>query len=429
VSPQLERIAEKAKAEPKLCFTALAHHLTEEFLRETWQGLNKKGAAGVDGISVAEYAEDLEGNIHQLVERLKAHSYQAPQVRRVHIPKAGNPAKLRPLGIPTVEDRLLQAAVARLLGPIYEADFLDCSYGFRPGRTAHEALAEVRKAVLTGEAQWVAEADIKAFFDHLDHAWLMRMLKLRIGDPWILRLIGKWLKAGILDQGQVTTPEEGTPQGGPLSPLLANIYLHYVLDLWFTLHVRPRCTGPAKLVRFADDYVVLFAEQKDAERFTEVLPKRLGKFGLSLAEEKTALVPFGRKHWRAGQSHPHHFDLLGFRHHLGTDRKGRMAVIRIPGPKSVRKFLGNVKQWLRTHRHDRPSEQQRVLSQKLRGYYQYFALWHTMPKLQMVAREVRRQWKATLQRRSQRGRRLTWEAWKRKAWFDLPQPRLLHRTV
>jgi RNA-directed DNA polymerase len=195
----------------------------------------------------------MEGNIHQLVERLKAHSYQAPQVRRVHIPKAGNPAKLRPLGIPTVEDRLLQAAVARLLGPIYEADFLDCSYGFRPGRTAHEALAEVRKAVLTGEAQWVAEADIKAFFDHLDHAWLMRMLKLRIGDPWILRLIGKWLKAGILDQGQVTTPEEGTPQGGPLSPLLANIYLHYVLDLWFTLHVRPRCTGPAKLVRFADD--------------------------------------------------------------------------------------------------------------------------------------------------------------------------------
>ncbi len=332
------------------------------------------------------------------------------------------------LTVPTVEDRLLQAAIARLLGPIYEADFLNCSFGFRPGKTAHQALAEVRAAVITGAAQWVAEADIKSFFDTLDHAWLMRMLELRIGDPWILRLIRKWLKAGILDQGTVTTPEEGTPQGGPLSPLLANVYLHYVLDLWFTHVVCPQCQGSAKLVRFADDYVALFALQADAEKFARALPKRLAKFGLTLAEEKTTLIPFGRRHWVRNQSHKHHFDLLGFRHHLGTDRHGHMAVIRIPCPKSVRKFLSSVAMWLHKHLHNRPSEQHRMLVQKLRGFYQYFALWHTLAKLATVRDEVRRLWLAALRRRSQRGR-LTWEAWRRKEWFALPQPKILHRTV
>jgi group II intron reverse transcriptase/maturase len=377
---------------------------------------------------MSAYAENLDGNLKDLVRRLKTHSYQAPNVRRTYIPKAGNPTQLRPLGIPTVEDRLLQGAVSRLLTPIYEADFLDCSYGFRPGRTAHQALAEVRAVVTNGAAQWVAEADIKAFFDCLSHEWLMRMLELRIGDPWILRLIRKWLKAGILDHGTVTTPEEGTPQGGPLSPLLANVYLHYVLDLWFTRVVRPRCRGSAKIVRFADDDVALFALQQDAERFASVLPKRLAKFGLSLAEEKTKLIPFGRRHWVPGQSHDHFFDLLGFRHHLGTNRHGQMIVVRVPCPKSVRKFLGGVAEWLKHHLHDRPAEQQRVLAQKLRGFYQYFALYHTRPKLGTIRDEVRRLWHAALRRRSQRGR-LTWEDWQRKPWFELPEPKLIHRTV
>jgi group II intron reverse transcriptase/maturase len=428
VSPELERIGQLAQADPKLRFTALAHHLDEEFLRETWQGLNKRGAAGVDGVRMEAYGENLEENLKDLVQRLKAHSYQAPNVRRTYIPKAGNPAKLRPLGIPTVEDRLLQAAVSRLLAPIYEADFLECSYGFRPGRTAHQALAEVRLAVIKGEAQWVADADIKGFFDHLDHAWLMRMLERRIGDPWILRLIRKWLKAGILDQGTVTTPAEGTPQGGPLSPMLANVYLHYVLDLWFTRVVRPHCRGAAKLVRFADDYVALFALQQDADQFAAVLPERLAKFGLTLAEEKTKLIPFGRRHWIPGQSHEHFFDLLGFRHHLGTNRHGRMTVVRIPCPKSVRKFLSGVREWLQRHFHNRPSEQQRVLAQKLRGFYQYFALYHTLPKLGAVRNAVRLLWRTALRRRSQRSR-LTWEEWQRKPWFELPQPKLIHRTV
>lgn len=256
----------------------------------------------------------------------------------------------------------------------------------------------------------------------------MRMLEVRIGDPWILRLIRKWLKAGILDQGTVTTPEEGTPQGGPLSPLLANIYLHYVLDLWFARAVRPRCHGSAKLIRFADDYVALFALQQDAEGFAAALPERLAKFGLSLAEEKTKLIPFGRRHWVRGQSHDHFFDLLGFRHHLGTNRHGQMIVVRIPCPKSVRKFLSGVSEWLEHHRHDRPADQQRMLAQKLRGFYQYFALYHTLYKLTTVRDEVRRLWLAALRRRSQRGR-LTWEEWQRMPWFVLPQPQLLHRTV
>lgn len=428
MSPQLERIAEKAKAEPDLRFTALAHHLSEDFLRETWQGLNKRGASGVDGVSMQEYAEDLDENLPNLVEALKAHRYRAPMVRRVYIPKAGNPAKTRPLGIPTAEDRLLQAAVARILGAIYEADFLECSYGFRPGRSAHQALADLNTAVRTGAAQWIVEADIQGFFNHLDHEWLMRMLELRIGDPWILRLVRKWLKAGILDEGQASTPTEGTPQGGPLSPVLANVYLHYALDLWFERVVRPRCRGRAQLIRFADDFVALFALQEDAERFASALPKRLAKFGLSLAEEKTKLLPFGSRHWVSGQSHPHHFDFLGFGHHLGTDRRGRMAVIRIPSPKSVQKFTASTKEWMRRHMHDRPMEQQRVLAQKLRGFYQYFALWHTTTKLRAVQQEVYRHWAWVLGRRSQRGRRPMAE-WNPKPWFQLPAPKVLHTRV
>ena len=424
----LERIAYRAKADPACRFTALAHHLTEDFLRDTWQRLNRKGAPGVDHATAKEYAANLDDNLKRLVEGMKRRYYRAPHVRRVFIPKAGNPLKLRPLGVPTFEDRLLQSAVSRILSAIYEADFLDCSYGFRPGRTAHQVLTAVRDEVMFGGAQWVYEADIRSFFEVLDHAWLMRMLELRIGDPWILRLTRKWLSAGIFDHGQVTTPEQGTPQGGPISPVLANVYLHYALDLWFEKVVRPRCEGKATLVRFADDFVVLFQNETDAKRFAAALPTRLAKFNLTLAEEKTHLLPFGRRHWRSGQSHPHHFDFLGFRHHLGTDRKGRMTVVRVPSPKSVQKFLAEVKEWLQQHMHYRPQDQQAVLTRKLLGFYQYFALWHTTRKLRGVMLEVRQLWKHTLERRSQRGAR-TWTRWIRHPWFTLPLPKLLHRTV
>ena len=281
---------------------------------------------------------------------------------------------------------------------------------------------------MLGGAQYVYEADIRSFFDVLDHDWLTRMLALRIGDPWILRLTRKWLSAGIFDHGQVTTPEHGTPQGGPISPVLANVYLHYALDLWFEKVVRPRCLGKATLIRFADDFVVLFQSEMDAKRFAEALPTRLAQFNLTLAEEKTHLLPFGRMHWRSGQSHPHHFDFLGFRHHLGTDRNGRMAVVRIPSPKSVQKFLAGVKEWLSQHMHDRAQDQQAALARKLQGFYQYFALWHATRKLHGVKLEVLKMWKHTLEHRSQRATR-TWAQWKRHPWFALPAPRLVHRMV
>ena len=254
MSTNLDDIAYRAQQQPAVRFTALAHHLTEEFLEETWQMLNAHGAPGLSGETMAAYARVRRFRIAKLVERLKAHAYRVPPIRRVYIPKPGQPQKQRPLGIPEVEDRLLQAAVSRLLTPIYEADFRDSSYGFRPGRSPHDALRAVEQTVMRRPIREVFEADIRGFFDHIQHDWLMKMLALRIGDPGILRLIQKWLRAPIVEpDGRHVRPTEGTPQGGPISPLLGNIYLHYALDLWFEKVVQPACVGKAYLVRFADD--------------------------------------------------------------------------------------------------------------------------------------------------------------------------------
>jgi RNA-directed DNA polymerase len=428
----LARILAKAKAEPQLRFTSLYHHLYVDtvFLTETWLQMNHHGAAGVDRVSIRAYEEHLQENLRDLTARLARQGYRVPMVRRAYIPKPGQPDKKRPLGIPTVEDRLVQASVARLLSAIYEADFLECSYGFRPGRSAHHALAAIRHAIYEGWAQYVYEADIRGFFDHLDHAWLMRMLELRIGDPRILRLIRKWLRAGVLDGEQVLQPGEGTPQGGPISPLLANVYLHYALDLWFTKVIQPKLRGRAQLIRYADDFVVLFARREDAEAFGVLLQRRLAKFGLETAPEKTRVLPFGTRTWKAGGHRGVHFDFLGFRHHLGTSRRtGRMVLIRHPSPKSLHKFLTATKEWIRRHR-DRltPEEQQQALSRRLRGFYQYFALWHCVRKLTYVHREVLRAWRTQLRHRSQRSPQ-AWAYWRRQPWFCLPTPKLLHPTV
>ena len=355
---------------------------------------------------------------------------KAPPVRRVYIPKPGQPAKLRPLGIPTVGDRLLQAAGARILSAIYEADFLESSYGFRPKRSAHDALGAIESVVHTRPIHWVFEADIRGFFDHLDHQWIERMLRVRIGDPWILRLIGKWLRAPIDDQGARTRPTEGAPQGGPASPILANIYLHYVLDLWFERVVKPRCRGEAYLVRFADDFVVLFEDGRDAQRFAEALPRRLAKFSLQVAEEKTRLLPFGRRVWAHTQSRPRAratFDFLGFRHVMGATRQGRFRLVRIPTPKSVRKFYLAAKQWVQTHRHVPPARQQQELILRLRGFYQYFGYGTAVPVLSRVQQALYRVWWQSLRHRSQRSPR-GWSEWTAKPWFHLPTPRVTQRT-
>lgn len=429
--PDLTPITRKATADPQCQFTALAHYLSEDFLEDTWQRLNPRATAGIDRQTVADFAAQRATAIPALVAQSRRHQYLAPPVRRVYIPKPGQPSKLRPLGIPTVADRLLQAAVARLLSAIYEADFLDSSYGFRPRRSAHDALATIEQVVATHPIRWVYEADIRRFFDHLDHQWLERMLRLRIGDPWILRLIGKWLRAPIDDQGTRTRPTAGVPQGGPSSPVLANVYLHYVLDLWFDRMVKPRCRGEAHLVRFADDFVVLFEEAGDAQRFAQALPQRLAKFGLTVADEKTRLLPFGRRVWTQTRQAPRTrdtFDFLGFRHVMGTTRRGHFQVVRIPTPKSVRKFYLATKAWLQANRHAPPTVQQRGLDQRLRGFYQYFGYGTCLPVLSRVRLALYRAWRQSLQRRSQRGAR-TWGAWLRHPWFRLATPRVTQRPT
>ncbi len=429
MSTQLLKIAQRAKREPKARFTSLAHVLSPEFLLETWGQLNRKGAGGIDGQSVAEFEENLEGRIEDLWQRLRAGRYQAPPVRRVEIPKGDG--KTRPLGIPTVEDRLLQRAVARILNAIYEQDFLECSYGYRTGRNPHMALKALRDQVVTGKVRHVYETDIRGYFTNINHKWLRKMLALRVGDPVITGLIGKWLQAGVMEHGVVARPEAGTPQGGPISPCLANVYLHYALDLWFEKRVKRDMQGEAYLTRFVDDFVVAFQYKRDAERFDRRLRSRMQRFGLELADEKTRMILFGRFARQRAEvcgMRPVTFEFLGFKHVNGTDAKGRYAVVRIPSEKSCSKFLEHTRQWLRRHRHWRRRDQQRHLASQLRGFYQYFALNRCVPKLERVRYHVERQWRHAIKRQSQR-HHVFWSYLRSRSWFTLPKPKVLHPVV
>lgn len=425
MTTKLDEITDKARTNPKLQFTALAHLLTPDFLTETWGGMNRRGAAGVDQETTKDFESNLEARCHDIVVRLKARRYQAPPVRRVEIPKGGG--KTRPLGIPTVEDRLVQRAVARILQAIYETDFLPCSYGFRPGKSPHDALRALRNQLMAGGVTTIFETDIRGFFDHLGHDWLMRMLRLRIGDPVILRLIEKWLRAGALIDGIVVRTEEGSPQGGPISPLLANIYLHYVLDLWFTRRVTKGCQGRVYLTRFADDFVAGFEFQQDATRFAKQVEKRLEEFGLQLAPEKTRLLSFGRiPTMYVGNTGS--FDFLGFRHTCGTDRKRKFAVIRIPSQKSRRKFLDAVKRRLQAAMHASGWEQRTILERMLNGFYRYFGLYYCKKKLVLIRQYVLRLWRWALRRRSQ-NHQAWWHRLLRKPWFHLPFPPLVSQPT
>lgn len=316
VSPKLERIAKLAKQAPEMAFTSLSHHIDADWLREAYRRTRKDGATGVDGQSAEQFAVDLEGNLKSLLDRAKSGTYRAPPVRRVHIPK-GDGTKTRPIGIPTFEDKVLQRAVAMALEAVYEQDFLDCSYGFRPRRSAHDALETLRHQLMRMEGGWVLEVDVKAYFDTVVHEHLREMLRRRVRDGVLLRLIGKWLKAGVMEDGSLSHPDAGTPQGGVISPLLANIYLHEVMDVWFERDIKPRLRGRACLVRYADDALMVFSQEGDARRVLDVLPKRVGKYGLSLHPDKTRLVKFCRPGKSpppdgGGGSQPGSFDLLGF---------------------------------------------------------------------------------------------------------------------
>lgn len=427
MTTKLTRVAEKAQSDHKLRFTSLAHLLTPELFLETWNAMNKRGAAGVDKETIKEFESNLEERICDLYVRLRKGQYKAPPVRRVEIPKGEG--KVRKLGIPTVEDRLLQAATARILNAIYEPIFLDCSYGYRPKRSAHDALKQLRSHLIGGNVMQIFEADIRAYFDRVNHEWLRRILKERIADPVLLRLIDKWLRAGVMKDGLKRTTESGVPQGGPISCVLSNVYLHYVLDLWFEKLVKRACRGAAYLVRYVDDFVACFQYKADADNFGTWLRTRFSKFSIELAEEKTRCIMFGRfaKERLAGRT-PETFEFLGFEHICGADRHGKFALIRLPRQKSCRKFLDRVKEWLQQHIHWKVRDQRKQLTSMLTGFYQYYALPHCGSKLFWIHGQVMRLWRRTLFRRSQRSK-THWSHLTQQQWFVLPYPRSLHTSV
>jgi RNA-directed DNA polymerase len=421
VQTSLLGIAKKAKTEKRYRFRNLYRELNEELLLDSWRLIRKDAAYGVDRVSANEYEANLEENIQQLVERLKRKSYRAKLVRRQYIPK-GDGGR-RPLGIPATEDKLLQLAVKRLLEAIYEQDFLPCSYGYRPRVGALEAVDQLTVQLQFGGYHHVVEADIKGFFDNLSHDWLMRMLAERIDDQAILRLIKKWLKAGVLDtNGKVLRPEGGTPQGGIISPLLANVYLHYALDLWFEKVFQPSCRGGAFLHRYADDFVCGFGRAEGAQRFYKELEERLRKFGLELAKEKTRVIPFSR--YRRGETS---FDFLGFEFRWGTDRQGQARLKRRTARKKFRSSIKRVAEWCKQNRHRRVEEQFNLLNAKLRGYYNYYGVRGNYASLNEFYQLVQRLHLKWLNRRSQR-QSYNWTGYRTlKQHFALLRPYIVGR--
>ena len=417
VSTKQERIATLAKQSPLMAFTSLAYLMDIDWLKEAYRRTRKDGAVGVDGVTAEDYERDLEGNLQRLLDLAKSGTYQAPPVRRVHIPKGGSSTETRPLGIPTLEDKILQRAIVMLLEPIYEQDFLDCSYGFRPGRSAHDALKSFRDQTMNCQPRggWVYEVDIRKFFDNLDHRHLRQFLQLRVRDGVLLRLIGKWLKAGVMEDGSISYPKSGSPQGGVVSPIISNVFLHYVLDLWFEHEVKPRLRRPAHLIRYADDFVIGFRDHRDAQRVMDVVPKRFGRYGLTVHPTKTKLVPLrppsstGRKDSRGER--PGSFDLLGFTHYWARSLKGYWVVKLKTAPDRFSRAVRSIDTWCRDHRHWSIKEQQQKLNEKLRGHYAYYGVTGNSEALSRFRWEVDRRWRKWLNRRN-RERSMTWNVFR-----------------
>jgi len=420
-----QRLAEHARAHPQRSFTTLAHHLDEAWLEQAWRRVRKDGAVGVDGVTAQMYEADLSANLARLLDRAKSGRYRAPPVRRVYVPK-GDGRGRRPLGIPTLEDKILQRAVAMLLEPIYERDFHDASYGFRPGRSAHDALEQTWRGLMDQGGGWVLDVDIQDFFGTLDHEQLRAMLAQRVSDGVIRRLIGKWLKAGILEEGQRHRPVSGTPQGGVISPLLANLYLHEVFDMWFEREVRPRLTGRAWFTRYADDLVLVFANRTDAQRTWRVLEQRLERFGLRLHPDKTRLVRFTRP--GGDRQRPQTFDLLGFTHYWGRSRRGRAVIKRRTAKDRFRRAARRLNEVCRAMRHWSLTDQHARLERMLRGHDAYYGITGNMVALKRLHHQAERIWIYWLRRRSQRSR-LRWDDGARRllSLFALPSPRIVHQ--
>lgn len=424
-----QRIAELARERPQECFTALNHYLTVDWLKAAYERVKPKSAPGVDGQSWSDYGKHLDENLRGLLDRAKSGRYYAPPVKRVHIPK-GDGKETRGIGMPTIEDKVLQRAIAMLLEPIYEQDFKSFSYGFRPERSAHEALALIWSQCMNQGIRWILEVDIRKYFDTLKKEWLRKFLDRRVRDGVIRRLIDKWLKAGVMEKGQLSYPEDGTPQGGVISPLLSNVYLHEVLDCWFMEEVKPRMKGKTFLVRFADDFIVGFEKKEDAEKVYRVLFKRFEKYGLSLHPEKTRLVPFGRpeetKDDQDGGPTPETFDFLGFTHYWGKSRKGRWVIRRKTMRKRLARGFKAISQWCRENLHESMLKQVEQLGRKLKGHFGYYGITGNAASLQRFRWGVIKIWQKWLARRGD-PKGMPWERMlKLLDFFYLPEARVVH---
>jgi RNA-directed DNA polymerase len=426
MSPQLLKVVERAKREPEGRFNSLAHLIDVPALERAYRRMRNAAAVGVDGVTKEDYGQDLERNLRDLHERLKAKRYRHQPIRRVYIPKGQG--KTRPIGIAAFEDKLVQDALREVLEAIYEQDFLDCSHGFRPKRSAHDAIRTLDRIVHRGEVSWILEADVLSFFDSLDRKKLKEMLEIRVADGSLLRLIGKCLHVGVLDGVELSTSESGTAQGSVLSPLLGNVYLHYTLDLWFEQEVKSRLRGRATLIRYCDDFVIGFEFEDDAQRVMTELGKRLKCFGLALHPDKTRLIPFRRPSaGQKGGKGPATFDFLGFTLYWARSSKGRWGMFCKTRSASLRRAIQSVYQWCRRHRHHSVKDQHAALTRRIQGHFNYFGVSGNFRSLLLIIEQAKRSWYKWLCRRSQR-KRLTWERFEDLLRdFPLPTPRITVR--
>jgi len=425
---KLALISERARKEPKLQFTSLAHLLNVGFLKECYHSLGRDRASGIDGVSWKEYGKQLDENLNNLVTRMKVKRYKPLPVKRVYIPK--NEHEERPLGLPALEDKIVQKGISRILEAIYEADFLNCSYGFRSARNCHQAINAVDKTIMTKPINYVIEADIKGYFDNVSHDWMMKFLQVRIKDPSFLLLMRRFLKAGYFEAGQIVATEQGTPQGGNLSPMLSNVFLHYVLDLWFEKKVKPQIRGVCHLVRYADDFICMVQYAGDAQHIEQALRERFAKFDLELHPEKTRVISFGR-YERENASKQNRrtntFDFLGFTHYCGTSRKGNFIVGHKTSGKKFRMKCKEMNNWLRKIRnYKKAKEWWPVLQAKLRGHYQYYGVSGNMRSLKRFYLLTLRMTLKWLNRRSQR-KSFSWKRFEKYLeHYSLPRPKILH---
>jgi group II intron reverse transcriptase/maturase len=431
ISTRQEKIAQQSRQAPSMVWTTLAHHIDLPWLYEAYRRTRKDAAVGVDGVTAQEYEAELEVNLMGLLERFKTGSYRAPAVRRVHIPKDGASTKTRPIGIPTLEDKILQRAVLMVLEPVYEQDFMDCSYGFRPGRGAHQALEALWKELMGIGGGWIIDLDIQSFFDTVSRQHLHAFLDRRVRDGMIRRVVGKWLNAGVMEDGAVCYPQMGTPQGGVISPLLSNLYLHEVLDRWFDQEVKPRLQGRAFIVRYADDAVLGFEREEDARRVMAVLGKRFARYGLTLHPEKTRLVEFRSPGRRSGDRDPGSptggsFDMLGFTHFWARSRNGRWIVKRKTAKTRFGRAVKRLAQWCRENRHAPLAEQHEAINRQLRGHYAYYGVTGNARALSRYLRLAERTWRKWLNRRNHRAH-MEWPRFKQTLRrYPLLPPQIVH---